>query len=256
MKKLITAILIVVISFIFFVPLISRLFISQFAQSKAQELLKTKVTLSSAEIHFLTSTIVLNDFKIFHPDRPDAADGEIASIQYLKLTANPLLLVFKKEISINLKIISPKFHYTLTPNGIWELSGRFPLLNRGKNEKRMTPFNVEKIDISDGDIIYEDQFVSNPATSTHLSDIDVLIKNLQLPTQDNPLPTQFEASMDIEEDGQFHMEGTGDFLSPKINFTSEVTLKNISLQKFSPYYQSDLPVILQKVFTTHISSHL
>lgn len=238
-------------AFILFIPLISEIFLRQYVTLQARRLLNTEVTLGRAEIHPLSFSLSVHQLMIFHPS---FHSQPVASIDTLHLKTNLSSLIFHRQIALSLEIENPQLTYTLTPQGRWDLSGKFPLLNRGKNEKRMTPFNVEKIKIHDGKLTYQDYSISSPPTVTKIHSIEVIVKNLQLPEEANRLPTAFESTFDIENEGKFTISGRGDFLSPHINFESDVTLKDISIAQFQPYYQKDLPVTVQGG-TLKLTSH-
>ena len=238
-KKLLLFSLIFFAALILFIPIISGIFLREYATSQAKQLLNTDVSIASVELHPLSLSLDLHHLVIFHPEK---RAQEVASIDTVALKVSPFSLLFSKQMAVTIEMENPELTYKLTPQGTWDLSGKFPILNRGKNEKRMKPLNVEKIKIHDGRLTYEDQNISNPPTITRLRSIDVLVKDLQLPTESDKLPTTFEATFNIEDQGDFEVTGQGDFLSPQINFEADVTVDTISIAQFQPYYHKDLPV--------------
>ena len=71
MKKALLVVAVIFGMLVLFVPLISRPFLIKWALHQAEELLQTKVELSSAELHLLSGGVVVRGLRVYHPDRKD-----------------------------------------------------------------------------------------------------------------------------------------------------------------------------------------
>lgn len=243
MKKVLLFLSVSIAAAVLFVPTMSRGFLTRLALHKAEDLLATRIELASASLHLLRGGVILNGLKIYHPDRKKE---RIAEIDKLALRLNYFPMIFGHMGEVILEMDHPKLIYATTRTGAWELSDRIPLLKKGKGEKRLTPFNIEKIKIRNGEIEYRDGKVTSPPTVTRLNRIDVDVRQVRLPTEKNPLPAKFDAEFVIQKAAKFEMEGRGDFLSPKISFNSEARLSGLPLPPFAPYYEAGLPVRIRK----------
>jgi hypothetical protein len=247
MKKALLIAAVLPAALLLFLPVISRGFLTRIALHKAEDLLQTRIELSSASLHLLTGSVVLNNLKIYHPDRKkDQKNEKIADVDKLSLRLNYFPMIFGHMGELVLEMDHPRLVYATTRTGDWELSNRVPLLKKGKGEKRLTPFDIERIVIEEGEVEYRDGKVSSPPTVTKLSDIDLHVRNVRLPTPKNPLPAKFEGEMTIQKAGKFEIEGRGDFLSPKISFEAEVRISSLPLPPFAPYYEPSLPVRVRR----------
>ncbi len=221
---------------ILFIPIISRGFLTQYARSTAEHVLQMKLSLSSAELQILNGSVTINDLAVYHPKHPDKTLMEVEEID-VGLKIMPLFLGRPPALLIRIK--KPQMTYKTNKRGNWELSGQVPLFKRGKGERRL-PLDVEHIIISDGKVEFQDGKVGK---TTRLSDIEVDVKRVRLPSEGDPLPAKFDLSFIIDKAAKYKMKGRADFLSPKISFDADIKLSGLPLPPFAPYYNKrSMPV--------------
>jgi hypothetical protein len=225
-----------VAAFILFVPIISRSFLTHYALKLAEHYLQMEVKISSAELHLLSGSLRINDMAVYHPKREGETFIEADSVD-VGFGIAPVFIGGKPWLKV--EINSPKLVYVTDRRGEWELKNQVPLFRRGKGEKRF-PINVERITINDGFVEFRDGKVGK---TTKLSDIDLDVKKVQLPTEKDPLPAKFNLTFKIDKSAKFKMKGRADFLSPKISFDSDIKLSSLPLPPFAPYYdRKSMPV--------------
>jgi hypothetical protein len=235
-KKIIIIAVTVAAAFVLFVPTISRAFLTRYALMTAKDVLQMEVTISSAELHLLSGSVRINDMAIYHPTRKDETFIEVDRVD-LGVSIIPLFRGEKPSLKVDIN--SPELVYATDKQGNWELKEQVPLFRRGEGEKRL-PMNVDRITISDGHLEFRDGRVGK---TTELSDIDIDVKRVQLPTEGDPLPAKFDMSFKIDGSAKYHMKGQADFLSPKISFDSDISLAGLPLPPFAPYYdRRDMPI--------------
>lgn len=227
-------------SLILFVPPISRAFLTHYALRMAEHVLQMEVSISSAELHLLSASLRVNGMAVHHPKRKDENFIEADRID-LAVKVLPMLIGRKPSLSVI--IDSPKLTYITDRHGDWELRNQVPLFRRGKGEKRL-PLNVDRIIISDGSIEFRDGRVGK---TTKLTDIELDVRRVQLPTEDDPLPAKFSLSFEIDDSADVTMDGRADFLSPTISFDSDLRLAGLPLPPFAPYYDKrSMPVRIKR----------
>ncbi len=235
-KKILIILVACVAALVIFIPFISRGFLTHFALMYAERVLQMKVRISNAELHVLSGSVLINDMAVYHPTRKDETFIEADSVS-MGLKISPIFVGKKPWLRVD--IDAPKLVYVTDRRGNWELRDQVPLFRRGKGERRL-PLNVERITIDDGFIEFRDGKVGK---TTKLSDIEVDVKKVQLPTEKDPLPAKFELSFKIDGTAKYKMKGRADFLSPKISFDSDIKLTGLSLPPFAPYYDKrSMPV--------------
>ncbi|HSA59900.1 MAG TPA: DUF748 domain-containing protein [bacterium] len=239
MKKFLKILLIALVVFggasVLFVPLMSRAFLTQMAVREARKVLQTDVRIASSELRLLEGRVIAQGIEVFHPDRKNEKIIEVARAA---IQIKPWPMLFGKLAHIEFEIDAPKIVYATTKTGQWELSKRIPLLMRGEGEKRL-PVNIDEITIRNGVVDYRDGKIG---MTTRVTDIDVKVRNVRLPTKESPLPASFKMDFDIGGGGDFSMTGKADFLSPKISFESDANLTGLPLPRYAPYYDKGLPV--------------
>lgn len=224
---------------VLFFPLISRAFLTKMSETVAERLLQTNVELASAEIQLMTTTFVIRHLKVYHPERTEETFIEADRIG-IQIDLFPLVL--KDLLQVSMSIDDPKFIYATNRRGDWELADKIPLFKRGEGEARMRPLNVESIRIDDGDIEYHDGKVSQPPTVIKVSNLNLDVTRVRLPTEEDPLPAKFDLKLVINDSGKLRMKGRADFLSPKSSFDTTIKLRNLDLPPLAPYYEANLPV--------------
>lgn len=220
---------------VFFVPLMSRAFLTKIAVREARELLQTEVRIANAELRLLEGRVIAQGIEVFHPDRKKEKIIEVARVG---IQIKPWPMLFGGLAHIEFEMDAPKLVYATTSTGQWELSRRIPFLMRGEGEKRL-PVNIDQITIRNGEVDYRDGKVG---MTTRVKDIDIKVRNVRLPTKGNPLPAAFKMDFDIGGGGDFAMDGRADFLSSKISFEGDANLKGLPLPPYAPYYDKGLPV--------------
>jgi hypothetical protein len=220
---------------VLFVPLMSRAFLTRIAVREAERLLQTEVRIASSELRILEGRVIAQGIEVFHPDRKKEKIIEVARVG---IQIKPWPMLFGDLAHVEFELDAPKIVYATTKTGQWELSRRIPFLMRGEGEKRL-PVNIDQISIRNGEVDYRDGKVG---MTTRVKDIDVKVRNVRLPTKDNPLPATFKMDFSIARGGDFEMEGRADFLSSKISFDSSATLSGLPLPPYAPYYDKGLPV--------------
>ncbi len=225
---------------ILFIPVISRAFLTHYALKTAERVLKMEVRIASAELRLLTGSVRIKGMAVYHPQRKDETFIEADRVD---LDVNLARLFIGKKPSMSVIIDSPKLVYATDKRGDWELKKQVPLFRRGKGERRL-PLNVDRIIIDDGFVEFRDGKVGK---TTKLSDIDLDVKRVQLPTEDDPLPSTFDLEFEIDGAADVAMEGRADFLSPTISFDSDIKLKGLPLPPFAPYYdRGTMPVTITR----------
>ncbi len=243
-RKLALGLLIGAAALLLFIPVISRLFLNVYVQEKAETLFNSKVEIANAELHFLSASLILHGLKVYHPKRQDE----------VVIGADKVKLQMRGLGTIMIHIDHPTLIYKTTRRGNWELSHHVPLLRRGLDELRL-PFNVEEIQIEDGEIDYIDRKISRKGLITKLTKLRIAAEHVQLPTKEDPLPTKFKLGFNINNSARYKMWGRADFLSPKISFDAQVRLRRLPLPDFAPYYQrKNLPVYITEG-TMGLTSH-
>jgi hypothetical protein len=220
---------------VLFVPILSRVFLTRIAVREARRLLNTEVRIAHSELRLLEGRVIAQGIEVFHPDRKNERIIEVARAG---IQIKPWPILFGKLAHVEFEIEAPKLVYATTKSGQWELSKRIPMLMRGEGEKRL-PVNIDEITIKDGEVDYRDGKVG---LTTKVTDIDVKVRNVRLPTQGSPLPSTFKMDFDIGGGGDFSMTGKADFLSSKISFESDANLTGLPLPRYAPYYDKGLPV--------------
>jgi len=235
-QKILILVLIFAASLVIFVPFISRGLLTHYALKTAEDVLQMDVSISNAELHLLSGSMKINDMAVYHPKRKDEKFIEAKSIK-VGLKLSPMLVGEKPSLSV--EVNSPNLIYITDRAGNWELKDQVPLFRRGEGEERL-PLNVERIIIDDGKVTYKDGKVGK---TTRLSDIELDVKRVQLPTKDDPLPAEFDLAFKIDGSAKLKMKGRADFLSPKVSFDSDINLYGLPLPPFSPYYdKQNMPV--------------
>ncbi len=234
-KKIFLIFLAVLGACVLFVPILSRVFLTRYALREAEDLLQTHIEISSAELQILEAGVVIKGIKVYHPDRKDERLIEVDRAD-IRMRVLPIFVGDLAGVEFEMK--HPKLIYTTTKSGEWELSRRIPLLMRGEGEKRL-PVNVDEIVIKDGEVEYRDGKVG---LTTKVSDVDLHVTHVRLPTKDEALPSKFKMHFKINRTADFEMKGRADFLSPKISFDSQAQLSGLPLPPFAPYYDNGLPV--------------
>ncbi len=231
---------IVAAALVLFVPVISRAVLTTYAEQLAEKLLETEVSLSSAELQLLSGSVVINDLKVYHPKKKDETFMEAGAVA-ARLVFVPMLWGNPARLSV--RIDNPKMVYETNRRGEWELRKQIPLFRRGEGERRL-PLNVESIIINDGEIEYRD---GKAGKTTYVTDLDVDVTDVMLPTEGDVLPSEFDVDFIIDHAAKFKMTGQADFLSPKISFKSKIRMKGLPLPPFAPYYdRKDLPVRIKR----------
>ena len=220
---------------VLFIPLLSRPFLTRYALHETEDLLQTRIEISSAEFQLLEGGIVLRGINIYHPSRKEEKIVEVGRAA-LRVKFFPLL--YGELAGVTFEMDHPRLVYATTKTGDWEIADQIPLLRKGKGEKRL-PVNIDEIVMKDGEVEYRDGRVG---MTTKVTDIDLKVTHVRLPTEGNPLPARFKMSFEINRGADFKMEGRADFLSPKITFESEATLSGLPLPPYAPYYDHGLPV--------------
>ncbi len=227
---------------ILFFPLVSRSVCTFYADHLAEKLLNTSVELSGAELHPLRRSLIIYKFKASHPLRPKET---FLAADQIELKVNFIGMLWGESPTLQVSIDEPSLLYATDRRGRWELQNKIPLFQRNpakkksKEEKRL-PINVAEIILEDGAIEFRDGRVGK---TTHLSDIDLTVTDVQLPTEGDPLPAEFTLTFEIDDRADFKLTGQADFLSPKTSFEANLQLKGLSIPPFSPYYdRSSIPV--------------
>ncbi len=246
-NKLLFFVVIFVGATVLFIPFISRGFLTRYALQKTEEMLQTRIELASASLYLLQGSLVIQDVKVFHPDRKQE---EIISVRKVEIKLKPWPMIFGDLAGLEFSMDHPKLVYATTRTGSWELSDRIPLLRRGKGEVRF-PVNIDEISMKNGKVEYRDGKVGK---TTRIEDIDVKVTHGRLPTPKDRLPAKFKMDFDIEGGGDFMMEGRADFLSSKVSFDSQVSLSGLPLPPYAPYYDAGIPVRITRG-TMALASH-
>lgn len=240
LKKVLLIGLITAAALVLFVPIISRGFLTQYAHRKAEELLQTEIKMSAVELHLLSGSVVVRGLKVYNPIRKEETFIEADKIA---LTLKYLPILFGKKAQLLVDIDDPMLVYETDRAGNWKLARKIPIFRRGKGEKRL-PINVEEITIDDGEVEYRDGKVGK---TTRITDLDVSVEDVQLPTKEDPLPAEFEIDFDIGDGGSVAMKGVADFLSPKVSFNADLKVKKVPIPPFAPYYdKKSLPVRVKR----------
>ncbi len=248
MRKFLTskiglAILIIAASLALFIPLISQVFLTPITKGLAESLLKSQVHIGNAELHLLSGSIIVNNTKVYHPTRKE--DVYMKADQ-IAVTVRPLAFLFRKKGSVAISFDEPHMTYQTDRHGKWELSNEVPLFRRGKGEKRL-PVNIDKIVIEDGSVTYIDNKFGKSGVTTKITDVDLEVNDVRLPTEKGELPAEFDMDLRINNSGKLSMSGKADFLSPKISFDADIKLKGLNIVPFSPYFQKrSIPVHIVK----------
>ncbi len=226
---------ILVSGLVLFSPLLSRMFLHAYIRNEARELLQCPVDIDSAELNLLKGGLVVRGLRALHPERKNET---IMSARRVEVKINPFGILFGRISGLEIQIDHPHLTYATDRSGQWELSKRVPLFRRGTGEKRL-PVNIDQILMEDGEVEYRD---GRAGKTTRIEDIDLKVTQVRLPTPNNPLPSIFHMTLDIDGGGDFEMNGRADFLSPKISFESEAKLSGLPLPPYAPYYDHGLPV--------------
>lgn len=234
--KLLLAVAICGAAIVFFVPFMSRALLTHYALATAEDVLQMKVSISSAELRLLNASVRINDIAVYHPVRMDETFIKAKHVD-VRMRIAPLFI--GRNPSLAIAIDKPELVYATDPQGDWELKDKVPLFRRGTGEKRL-PFDVERIRIDDGSVVYRD---GRAGKTTKLSDIKLDVKRVQLPREGDPLPAKFDLKFMIDGAAYVTMEGRADFLSPTISFDANIAMKGLPLPPFAPYYDSaSMPV--------------
>jgi uncharacterized protein DUF748 len=210
--------------------------VTRWAHQKAEELLKTRVDFSDLQIGLVSRSVTLKDVQIYHPDRKNEKIGEISK---MVIHLESLHDLFHKSTPIEIQLDHLKLVFATTPSGDWELSDRLPLMRRGQGEARLTPFDVDKISVDDGELEFHDGRVG---TLIKLTKIQFHADHFQRPTPEDLLPIPFEAHFFVGNSGEIQMKGKGDFLSPKTSLKADLTVESLPLPPYAAYYERGLPV--------------
>jgi len=208
----------------------------RWVQRKSEEVLQTQVDFSDLQIQMSTSSLTLRNVHIHHPDRKNEMIGEIPEITFHLESFSEL---FRKEKPIEVTLKHPKIIFTTLRSGDWELSDRFPLMRRDSGQKRLSPFNVDKVSVQDGELEFHD---GRMGTVIQLHKVQFSADHFQLPTAGNPLPITFDAQFNVGNAGSIVMKGQGDFLSPKTSFKATLKAQGLALPPYAAYYEAGLPV--------------
>jgi uncharacterized protein involved in outer membrane biogenesis len=221
----------------------SQTWMSQFADQKARELLATPVAFSDLSLHLQEGSVILRRLNIYHPDRRTEKIGEV---EEMTVRLRSLSELFRKSKEIQIVLKHPKFIFTTTRTGDWELANRIPLMRVGAGEARLTPFNIEKISVEEGDVEFQDGRVSQPPTVTRLTKVNAVLDHFRRPTPQEPFPVEFQAQGLLQNSAPMELKGEGDFLSPKISFSADLKVQGFSLPPYAPYYEAGLPVYVRQ----------
>ena len=209
-----------------------------FIQQKSWELLGTEMEFVDFQADFSPPGIHLRGVQIHHPDRKKEKISELNGLSF------QLEDLSSKRIKIHLH--QPRIVFITNREGDWELAGRIPLIRRGEKEGRLTPLDVEELEVSGGEVEFRDYRVSQPPVITRLQGIDFRLKGLRHATPENPHPSVFEAEFKTEEGARFEIKGKGSFLSPKTSFQADLKVQALPLPRYAAYYQGPtVPVHIQ-----------
>lgn len=179
--------------------------------------------------------VLLHDVRIGHPDRKNEP---IAQIDEMEIRLKSLLSLFEDARPVEIRLKHPRIVFATDPHGEWELAGRIPLLERGAKNDLLAPFDIESITVQDGEVEFRD---GRKDLVVPLSQVNFKAEHWQHPTENNPLPVEFEASFKIADAGEAKLKGRGDFLSRQTSLKADLAINGLSLPPYAPYYDHGLP---------------
>ncbi|MBI4124763.1 MAG: DUF748 domain-containing protein [Deltaproteobacteria bacterium] len=178
----------------------SRPFLTRFALKKAGEAVGAPVTLSRAELNLLAGGLVIHDLKV----------GDFLTVKKITVWVPPLPLLKGEKSTLTLTLKKPVLNFRRKD---------LDLLKPGEGE---SPVVIQKIAIENGSLIYNDR---SAGKTTTLTKIDMEIT-----------PSGFALTARIDGEAPFRIEGKGNLFDKKTSFEAEVSLKNLPLPPFEPYY--------------------
>jgi len=211
---------------------------AQFAEAQMERVLQSDVKFAELEIHPLEREVTLRKLEVFHPEAPDRV-----LLRADKVSLRSLGILFGKNFTqLEILMERPEIWFTTNRRGKWELSGKVPLIRRGKDEVRLKPFNVERLKVKEGIIHFTDGRVK---MGTEITDAKLELKGLRLATPEEKFPSSFEAWF-VVAGAKMTLVGRGDFLSPQTSLQAQWTVSAFPLPPYAPYYDNGLPVRIQR----------
>lgn len=209
--------------------------VEPYIRQMGDKALQTRWEFANMELNPLNGEVLLHGVKVYHPDRKNET---IAQMDEMEIKLKSLSSLLEKIQPIEIKLKHPKILFATNRNGEWELAGRIPLIQRGREDKLLAPFDIENILVQDGEVEFRD---GRKGVVIPLSQVKFKAEQWQLPTKKNPLPVEFEASFKIANSTEARAKGHGDFLSRQTSLTADLEIKGLSLPPYAPYYDHGLP---------------
>jgi len=196
-----------------------------------------EVSVGDCELSMLKRKIVLSDVAIMNPEKKD---DYLLKAKQISADFYFLPILFNRQI---LRVVS-----LTEPEAILYLdeSGKFRIPEIKRDEKKVPGRGTgellfKKLEVKNGNFKFIDQKVSKPATITQISNINGKVVN-SISLSDRAVITSVNVRGAIEGQGTFSVDGKGAFLQKPLSFDGTVKLNKVPLQKFSPYYGSNLSV--------------
>lgn len=225
---------------VFFAQLIAAPYIKGAIMDVAGKAMGTDVSIRNCAISILKRKVVIEDITVLNPKYKDDyvfKAKEVSVDFYLA----PLL--FNKYMLRTISVTNPEVILHLDERGALNA----PLIKREGGEKadKVSPEVLfGSILIKNGNLKFIDHRVSTPAAIAVFSGIDADISN-SLSVKDGAVFTEAKITGKIESEGEFTLQAKGNLVSTPISFDSQITLKDVPLPKFSPYYKGNLSIIVK-----------
>lgn len=196
-----------------------------------------EVSVGDCELSMLKRKIVLSDVAIMNPEKKD---DYLLKAKQISADFYFLPILFNRQILRVVSLTEPEVILYL------DESGKFRIPEIKRDEKKVPGRGTgellfKKLEVKNGNFKFIDQKVSKPATITQISNINGKVVN-SISLSDRAVITSVNVRGAIEGQGTFSVDGKGAFLQKPPSFDGTVKLSKVPLQKFSPYYGSNLSV--------------
>ena len=162
-----------------------------------------------------------------HPDPPVASIGRLyASVHWRALLSGRVvgdILIDRPVVVLNLAQARK------------EIADPTPVKDKGWQDalQAIYPLKINKLQISRGDVTYQDR---GPFKPLHVQDLEVEAFNIRnVRSEEGTYPSEMRLSARVFENGSVKGAGWADFLAePHLAFMADITLENIELEYFKP----------------------
>jgi len=196
-----------------------------------------EVSVGDCELSMLKRKIVLSDVAVMNPEK---RNDYLLKARQISVDFYFLPILFNRQILRVVSLTDPEVILYLDESGKF----RIPEIKRDTKKvpgRGTGELLFKKLEVKNGNFKFIDQKVSKPATITQVSNINGKVVN-SISLSDRTVITNVNVKGAIEGQGTFSVDGKGAFLQKPLSFDGTVKLSKVPMQKFSPYYGSNLSV--------------